>query len=144
MGDFLGSAFGAKLPPYVLHVSRYSRHCLSSLKTRVIEDNGSCEIEDSRMSLLQRSHARATTTLGLRAQIASRSSPAYSLDICRLKHHQTVYTYCTNDQALPFNLQQMMARASGVDIQIYSCTAGHSPFSGQRSAILDTVKELLM
>ena len=59
------------------------------------------------------------------------------------KKYPVSYLYCTNDQALPISVQEMMVAGCGVDVQTYSCTAGHSPFLSQPQVVLDTVVKML-
>ena len=60
------------------------------------------------------------------------------------KKHPVSYLYCTNDEALPLSVQQMMVAGCGVEVQTYSCSAGHSPFLSQPQAVLDTVEKSLL
>lgn len=58
------------------------------------------------------------------------------------KKHAVSYLYCTDDEALPFSVQEMMVAGCGLDVRTHSCSAGHSPFSSQRQAVLDTVVKM--
>ncbi len=58
------------------------------------------------------------------------------------KKHPVSYLYCTDDEALPFSVQEMMVAGCGLDVRTHSCSAGHSPFLSQRQAVLDTVVKM--
>ena len=59
------------------------------------------------------------------------------------KHHPMSYLYCTNDQALPLQVQEMMVGGCGVNVETHSCDAGHSPFLSQPESVLEAVRKSL-
>jgi hypothetical protein len=62
-------------------------------------------------------------------------------------HHPTTYLFCENDQALPFEIQDMIVRKareeSGATIDAAFCTAGHSPFLSQPETVLKLVQAIV-
>ena len=58
------------------------------------------------------------------------------------KYHPATYLYCTEDQALPVQVQQMMVKATGVNFKVDSCNSGHSPFLSQPATLLDVVEKM--
>ena len=53
------------------------------------------------------------------------------------------YLYCTDDKALPIAVQEAMVKQSGVDVQEFTCTAGHSPFLSQPNVFVDCIMKSL-
>lgn len=65
-----------------------------------------------------------------------------TIDYAAYQHYPSTYLYCTEDQALPLELQEMMVGRSGVEFDKEECTAGHSPFLSQPEKILTIVKKM--
>lgn len=59
------------------------------------------------------------------------------------KHHPVSYLYCTDDQAIPYELQKEMVRDSGIGVvDEHTCSASHSPFLSQPEAVLQVVQKI--
>lgn len=51
------------------------------------------------------------------------------------------YVYCTDDNALPFPIQQQMAQQLGPEPVTWSLKAGHCPFASIPDQLLEVVKK---
>ena len=109
-----------------------------------IKDDGSCEMQDPEHRFYNDLTPDQQQYWVSKLKLHPAQAQLTPLTFTAYKHHPTAYLYCTNDQALPYEVQQMMVGGCGVDVQTFSCMAGHSPFLSQPQAVLDTVKKLLV
>jgi hypothetical protein len=58
------------------------------------------------------------------------------------QHYPTTYLYCSGDQALPLEIQEMMVKGSGAPFATETCTSGHSPFLSQPETVLKVVEKI--
>lgn len=58
------------------------------------------------------------------------------------KYYPATYLYCTQDQALPLEVQESMVKGTGVDFLTDICNAGHSPFLSQPTTVLKVVEKI--
>jgi hypothetical protein len=59
--------------------------------------------------------------------------------------HPVTYLFCEEDQALPYEMQQMMvqnAKSGGVEFVEEHCHAGHSPFLSMPRRVLEVVDRI--
>lgn len=56
------------------------------------------------------------------------------------KHIPTTYLFTTKDEALPYEVQQMMVAHSGADITTEKCDGDHSPYLSQQSKVVAAIK----
>ncbi|KAF2651493.1 alpha/beta-hydrolase [Lophiostoma macrostomum CBS 122681] len=59
--------------------------------------------------------------------------------------HPVTYLFCENDQALPYEMQQMMvqnARETGVQFETESCAAGHSPYLSNPEKVIEVIRKI--
>jgi hypothetical protein len=59
------------------------------------------------------------------------------------EHYPVTYLYCSGDQALPLEIQQMMVARNGPHFKTETCDAGHSPYLSQPGTVLKTVESSL-
>jgi hypothetical protein len=57
------------------------------------------------------------------------------------QHFPSSYLYCSGDQGLTLDLQEMMVNGTGASFEKESCTASHSPFLSQPQVVLDIVRK---
>lgn len=61
-------------------------------------------------------------------------------------YHPVSYLYCTEDQALPYGVQQMMVRnvckQYGVSFAEHHLNASHSPFLSMPERVLEVVQQI--
>jgi hypothetical protein len=67
-------------------------------------------------------------------QLATLSYAAY-------QNFPSCYLYCSGDQGLTLDLQEMMVNGTGTTFETETCTASHSPFLSQPQVVLDIVKK---
>lgn len=59
------------------------------------------------------------------------------------RYHPVSCLFCENDEALPLEAQKMMVAGCGVDVQKFTCIAGHSPFLSQPDVVLEVVVKII-
>ncbi len=64
------------------------------------------------------------------------------LTYCAWREIPTSYILCTQDQALPYHVQQQLVQNAGLkEADVVTCDAGHSPFISQPNVVLEMLKK---
>jgi len=125
IGASLASALGGGLPPFIK-----------------VEANGLCTMDEPEHrfynDLSKEEQDLWTSELAPGPAIAQMTAVTYAA----YQHHPVTYLFCTNDQALQPEIQQMMVKGMGVDVKTESCDSGHSPFLSQPETVLQLVKKI--
>ncbi|KAH8594378.1 alpha beta-hydrolase [Bisporella sp. PMI_857] len=125
VGASLATALGGSLPPFIK-----------------VEENGLCNMEDPHRrfysDLPKEEQEHWVSELAPGPAIAQQTPLTYTA----YQHYPSTYLFCTGDEALPIEVQQMMVERSGAKFDTESCTAGHSPFLSQPEVVLEIIKKI--
>ncbi|KAI4594704.1 hypothetical protein KJ359_007507 [Pestalotiopsis sp. 9143b] len=144
----LAGTFKGELPPWIeinnVRSTRSAAMIVPQLTIR--QESGMCEPVDGAKVFyhdVEPAEREQAISQLLQSPASTQTTPITHLAYL---HHPVSYLYCTEDQALPYVVQQMMVRnvckQYGVSFAEHHLNASHSPFLSMPERVLEVVQQI--
>lgn len=144
----LAGTFKGELPPWIeinnVRSTRSAAMIVPQLTIR--QESGMCEPVDGAKVFyhdVEPTEREQAISQLLQSPASTQTTPITHLAYL---HHPVSYLYCTEDQALPYVVQQMMVRnvckQYGVSFAEHHLNASHSPFLSMPERVLEVVQQI--